>query len=240
MNNQNTWNLNAGSFTPRTSGQRGADICQTMQTTRCCSKRRETSFSANCSIYSIRTGTATRKFSGGGRRLNEAGSRYFSYDNTSYSATGGLRGDLDLGGRNWQWDAYYQNHRATEAQHLYQRILSPLRLSLGVDVTVDPVTGEARCTNPFVGCVPVNFLGLDSVTPEMAAFLTPDKGDQQFFDRSVFQASMNGESVRHAGRTGLVSVRFRVQGAELPIPAGRVERGRPEEGARYPLPGCIE
>ena len=41
--------------------------------------------------------------------------------------------------------------------------------------------------------MPVNFLGLDAITPEMAAFLTPDKGDQEAFDRSVFNASISGD-----------------------------------------------
>ena len=49
-------------------------------------------------------------------------------------------------------------------------------------------SGQARCRNQFQGCVPVNLLGIDAASPEAVAFLTPDKGDQEFFARNVFSA----------------------------------------------------
>ena len=230
-NNQNTWNLNASSFTPRTSGQRGLILPNYVNNPVLPQAARDF-ISANAHVFD-QDGDGNALLLNGGRRLNEAGSRYFSYDNTSYSATGGLRGDLDLGERNWQWDAYYQYHRATEAQHSING-LSSLRLSLGVDVTVDPVSGEVRCTNAFVGCVPVNVLGLDSVTPEMAVFLTPDKGDQEFFDRSVMHASINGDlfDMPAGPVSAAFGFEFREQSYQF-LPGG-LNEGGPRGG---PLPG---
>lgn len=187
MSNRNEWNLNAASFRPQTSGALGLILPNYINNPVLFQATRDF-ISANAAIFDA-DGDGNAEFLAGGRRLNEAGSRFFRYDNTSYSLTGGLRGEF---ADDWQWDTYYQVQRATEAQSQTNQLVS-LRLSLGVDVFVDPNTGEARCTNEFVGCVPVNFLGLDSVTPEMAEFLTPTRGDQEYFDRNVFQASVNGD-----------------------------------------------
>ena len=223
-NNQNTWNVNAASFRPFTSGQLGLILPDYVNNTVLFQATRDF-IAANAAIFDP-DGDGNAEFFAGGRRLNEAGSRFFNYDNTSYSLTGGLRGELDLGGKDWQWDTYYQFQRATEAQN-FTATLSPLRLSLGVDVIVDPVTGEVRCTNEFIGCVPVNFLGLNSVTPEMAKFLTPGFGDQEYFDRKLFQASMNGDLFEMPA--GSVAAAFgverREEGFEV-LPGGGAEEGR--------------
>ncbi|HZD53248.1 MAG TPA: TonB-dependent receptor, partial [Woeseiaceae bacterium] len=71
--------------------------------------------------------------------------------------------------------------------------LSSLRLALGSDVIIDPDTGEARCRNEFVGCVPVNFLGIDAVTPEAAAFISPNHGVTDVLERTVYGASITGD-----------------------------------------------
>ena len=92
---------------------------------------------ANAAIFDP-DGDGDALISQAGRRLNESGSRFFSYDINSYSYTGGLRGSFAED--RWNFDTYYQIQRATEAQHT-TRGLSTLRLSLGADVTVDPVTG---------------------------------------------------------------------------------------------------
>ena len=223
-NNQNTWNLNAASFTPRTSGQRGLILPDYVNNPVLPQATRDFIL-ANAHIFD-QDGDGNALLLNGGRRLNEAGSRYFNYDNTSYSATGGLRGELDLGGSDWQWDAYYQYHRATESQN-HTNVLSSLRLSLGVDVYVDPETGETRCTNAFVGCVPVNVLGLDSVTPEMANFLTPNIGDQQFFDRNVFHASMNGDLFEMPAGPVSAAIGFEFRGQSYQFRPGGLNQGGP-------------
>ena len=120
-----------------------------------------------------------------GRRSVETGPRNYKYQRLSYNATTGLRGTFETGDIEWQYDGFVQYQQArTDANIAGQ--LSSLRLSLGSDVTVDPTSpGGARCTNAFVGCVPVNFLGLNSVTPEAAAFISPNHGTTNVLEREV-------------------------------------------------------
>jgi len=128
-----------------------------------------------------------------GRRSVETGPRNYKYDRTSYSATVGLKGDFEAGNRTWTWDTFFQYQRAKTDEDIAGQ-LSSLRLSLGSDVTVDP-DGTARCTNEFVGCVPVNFLGLDSVTPEAAAFISPNHGVTNVLERQVIGGFISGDLV---------------------------------------------
>ena len=223
VDQSNTWNLNAASFAPRTSGQQGL-ILPNFANNPVLFQATKDFLTANAAIFDP-DGDGNAEILQAGRRLNESGSRFFNYDVNSYSYTGGLRGNLNFGSNQWNWDTYYQIQRATEAQH-FTRGLSTLRLSLGADVTVDPITNGPRCTNEFVGCVPVNFLGLDAVTPEMVGFLTPDKGDQEAFDRKVYHASMSGDLFEMpAGTVGAVlGFKFREQGYVF-RPGGLNENG---------------
>lgn len=187
-NNENSWNLNVASFQPQTSGFNSLLLPNYAVNPVLYPATRDF-LSANAGVFDP-DGDGNAQIFAAGRNLAEAGYRFFNYDNNSYSLTGGLRGDMPVV-KGWQWDAFYQYQKASEAQNSTGGV-SPLRMSLGLDVTVDPVTGQARCTNAFSGCVPINLLGIDAATPEMVAFLTPEKGDQEFFDRSVFQVSANG------------------------------------------------
>ena len=97
------------------------------------------------------------------------------------------------GGKQWNWDTFFQYQRAKTDEDIAGQ-LSQLRLSLGSDVTVDPnAPGGVRCTNEFVGCVPVNFLGLNSVTPEAAAFISPNHGVTDVLERTVYGGFISGE-----------------------------------------------
>lgn len=127
-----------------------------------------------------------------GRRSVETGPRNYKYERASYSALAGLKGDFEAGGRIWNWDTFFQYQRAKTDEDIAGQ-LSSLRLALGSDVVVDPVTGEAQCRNAFVGCVPVNFLGLDSVTPEAAAFISPNHGVTDVLERQVYGGVITGE-----------------------------------------------
>jgi iron complex outermembrane receptor protein len=228
-----TWNLNASSFRPRTSGQQGLTLPSYYTNPTLYSATREF-IKLNAHIFDPE-GDGDAYMQSGGRRLNEAGSRYFNYQNTSYSLTGGLRGDFDLGGNDWQWDTFYQFQNATEAQ-TYTNGLSTLRLSLGVDVTVN-AAGVAECTNKWVGCVPVNVIGLNAVTPEMAHFLTPVKGDQEYFSRKVFGASINGDlfEMPAGDVASAFGVEYRNAGYDF-LPGGLNESG-PNGNQLLPLTG---
>lgn len=127
-----------------------------------------------------------------GRRSTETGPRNYKYDRASYSATAGLRGDFDAIGSNWLWDSFFQFQRSKTDEDIAGQ-LSSLRLALGSDVIVDPLTGEAVCRNDFVGCVPVNFLGIGSISPEAAAFISPNHGVTNVLQRLVYGAAVTGD-----------------------------------------------
>lgn len=129
-----------------------------------------------------------------GRRSEETGPRNYKYDRTSYSALAGLRGDFEMNNSTWYWDSFFQYQRAKTDEDIAGQ-LSSLRLALGSDVTVDPVTGEASCTNQFVGCVPINFLGINSISPEGAAFISPNHGVTNVLERQVYGATLTGDVI---------------------------------------------
>ena len=138
-------------------------------------------------------GDGTASIISTGRRSVETGPRNYKYDRTSYNTTVGLKGDFDAGGKTWTWDTFFQYQRAKTDEDIAGQ-LSSLRLSLGSDVTVDPnAPGGVRCTNEFVGCVPVNFLGIDSVTPEAAAFISPNHGVTDVLERQVIGGFLSGD-----------------------------------------------
>ena len=138
-------------------------------------------------------GDGTAVIQGTGRRSVETGPRNYKYDRNSFNTTVGLKGDFEAGGRTWSWDTFFQFQHAKTDEDIAGQ-LSQLRLSLGSDVTVDPAApGGVRCTNEFVGCVPVNFLGLNSVTPEAAAFISPNHGETDVLERQVIGGFISGE-----------------------------------------------
>jgi outer membrane receptor protein involved in Fe transport len=128
-----------------------------------------------------------------GRRSVETGPRNYKYDRNSLSTLVGLKGEFDAAGKAWSWDTFFQYQYAKTDENIAGQ-LSNLRVALASDVTVDPAApGGVRCTNEFVGCVPANFLGLDSLTPEAAAFLSPNHGVTNVLDRQTFGGFISGE-----------------------------------------------
>jgi outer membrane receptor protein involved in Fe transport len=138
-------------------------------------------------------GDGTAEIISTGRRSEETGPRNYKYDRTSYSATVGLKGYFEAADRTFNWDVFTQYQRAKTDEDIAGQ-LSSLRLSLGSDVTVDE-NGNARCTNEFVGCVPVNFLGLNSLTPEAAAFLSPNHGVTEVLERATWGGFISGDVI---------------------------------------------
>lgn len=138
-------------------------------------------------------GDGTAIIQGTGRRSVETGARNYKYDRNSYNATVGLKGDFEAGNTTWNWDTFFQFQHAKTDEDIAGQ-LSQLRLSLGSSVVVDPAApGGARCVNEFVGCVPVNFLGLNSLTPEAAAFISPNHGVTNVLTRQIYGGFISGE-----------------------------------------------
>lgn len=129
---------------------------------------------------------------GTGRRFVESGHRNYKYERASLALTGGFRGNFELFEGTWNWDSFYQYQRARTDSNIAGQI-SSVRMSLGLDVIPDPDNpGQMICRNAFSGCVPVNPFGVDSLTPEMAAFISPNHGNTTVLERQVFGGFVSG------------------------------------------------
>ena len=126
-----------------------------------------------------------------GRRMVEFGPRHFDYTTDAFLATGGLRGDFDVGDNNWTWDTFYQFSRNDTAWTLIN-LTSKSALALGLDVVVGE-DGTASCRNPIRGCVPLNVFGTDVLTPEMVQFMRTERVTDYRFERSVAGATLAGD-----------------------------------------------
>ena len=103
--------------------------------------------------------------------------------------TGGFRGDMEFGSRTWNWDLFYQYQRSDYNLNQQGR-LSRTATTLGLDVEV--VDGVPVCRVDLLNCVPVNIFGTDTLTPEMAEFLSTTTGREDTFDREVIGGSITG------------------------------------------------
>lgn len=129
--------------------------------------------------------------SGLGRRFEEFGPRNFSFNIDSYLLTGGLRGDFDIGDRNWTWDAFYQYSRNNTTQRTVG-LLSKSGITLGLDPVIN-ADGTVTCRTQIRGCVPVNIFGTDALTPEMAEYLQAESVTDNVFKRRVAGATIAGD-----------------------------------------------
>ena len=126
-----------------------------------------------------------------GRRMVEFGPRHFDYTTNAFLATGGLRGDFDVGENNWTWDTFYQFSR-NDMDWTLINLTSKSALALGLDVVVDE-DGTASCRNPIRGCVPLNVFGTDVLTQEMVQFMRTERVTDYRFERTVAGATLAGD-----------------------------------------------
>lgn len=145
-------------------------------------------FAANAGYFDA-DGDGTYTVQRTGRRFEEFGPRNTNIISDSFSMTGGFRGDVEWAGDSWRWDAFYQFQRSDF--NLNQRgRLSRTATTLGLDVEV--VNGVPQCRTDLLGCVPVNIFGTDTLTAEMAEFLSTTTGREDTFDREVIGATIAG------------------------------------------------
>ncbi|MBT8099675.1 MAG: TonB-dependent receptor [Gammaproteobacteria bacterium] len=147
-------------------------------------------FFADNAAYFDPDGDGVFETVGNGRRFLEFGPRNAHILTDSYGITGGLRGDAEIGNKTWAWDAFYQYQRS-DLNETRTGLLSRSRTTLGLDVVV--VNGEPQCRVQLLNCVPVNVYGTDTLTPEMANFLTVSTGRSDNFERTVFGGTIAGD-----------------------------------------------
>ncbi len=147
-------------------------------------------FAANAHIFDP-DGDGTAAIVGAGRRADELGPRYYTYERSSYNLVGGLRGDFEAGGGHWwRWDTFVQEQRS-RTDTVNNNQINQARLAQALDATVD-AGGNLVCNNAASGCVPASIFGLGSIDPDAAAFLTPERPSRDIFDRTVVGASLSG------------------------------------------------
>lgn len=146
-------------------------------------------FFADNAAYFDPDGDGVFETVGNGRRFLEFGPRNAHILTDSYGFTAGARGDIGSEDNSWSWDLFYQYQRS-DLNETRKGLLSRSRTTLGLDVVV--VNGEPECNVQLLGCVPVNVYGTDTLTPEMANFLTVSTGRSDNFERSVFGATIAG------------------------------------------------
>ncbi|NJO12779.1 MAG: TonB-dependent receptor [Gammaproteobacteria bacterium] len=124
------------------------------------------------------------------RRFEEFGPRNTSITADSFNLTSGLRGDLNFGEQNWKWDAFFQFSRS-DVEFIQTGLLSRSRTTLGLDSIL--VGGQPACRTNLLGCVPVNIFGTNTLTPQMADFLSVQTGRTEEFLRKMSGASLAGD-----------------------------------------------
>lgn len=146
-------------------------------------------FVNNAAIFDA-DGDGTAAVVGAGRRYNELGPRENFFERNAFSLTTGLRGTFQMIGHDWNYDSFflYQRNRTDSRT---RNLVSQTRLSQGLDTVVDG-GGNVVCRNQTLGCVPVNIFGLDSLSPEAGAFITPVRASDDRFSRTMLGASLSG------------------------------------------------
>jgi iron complex outermembrane receptor protein len=190
VNTRNNSKLAPDSFTPETPGAASSTLLvRNYATSVALSPTVRQFFIDNSKIFDP-DGDGTAAVVGGGRRADELGTRDSFYERQSYAITGGLRGELNLGSRNWRWDAFYQYLR-NRTDTRGEGVINQTRLSLGLDAVLNSA-GQAVCRSGVPGCVPVSIFGLGAITPEAGVYLTPTRTSYDIFQRQVAGASLSG------------------------------------------------
>jgi len=136
-------------------------------------------------------GIGVAEIVGSGRRADELGPRFHTFERVGYNLVGGLRGEFESNrGHWWRWDVFWQEQR-TRTDTSDNNQINQARLSQAMDATVD-TNGNLVCVNPTSGCVPASIFGLGSISAEAAAFLIPHRDSYEIFERTAAGASLSG------------------------------------------------
>lgn len=149
-------------------------------------------FTANASLFDP-NGDGDYEIVGSARRADELGARMFDFDRSTRAYTVGMKGEIDFRDSPWAWDASFQSHDTTQL-FLSRNVVSTRALNAGLDVVIDPVSGEPECrANVLPNCVPVNIFGIGSINEGMVEFLTPVRFQQTALERQIVSASIAGD-----------------------------------------------
>jgi iron complex outermembrane receptor protein len=127
------------------------------------------------------------------RRPVEGGPRVFDQDVNTYYFSGGFRGDFNFASRDFAWDVNAAWSR-NEANQITHGSYNALKIGNALGPAGRDATGKLVCgvpngagvvASPIPNCVPLNIFGLNTITPEMLAYIQPvlhDTSSQQLRD----------------------------------------------------------
>lgn len=128
-----------------------------------------------------------------GQRFSEFGKRGATNERNTVRVVAGLKGDFDLGGGDWKWEASYVYGR-TELNSRTDGLVGTDRLYYGLRVEADPANpGRFRCIDPGAraqGCVPVNPFA--PYTQDQIKYLTVSAGQSGISTLHDFNAFVSG------------------------------------------------
>jgi outer membrane receptor protein involved in Fe transport len=128
-----------------------------------------------------------------GRRNVEGGGRQSRFENTSFRALLGVRGQIS---ENWDYDASLQ-YSAVVADQSALNFFHKTRLARSLDVVTDPATGNPVCRSVLDGsdtnCVPYNPFSNGGVTPDALNYLQVPGLQQGKIEQEIYSASMTGD-----------------------------------------------
>ena len=205
---ENAFQQAAEAVNPSSSGQAaGTVLIPNALTNPVLTQAQRNFFAANTAFFDP-DGDGTYTVRGYGRRFEEFGPRTVRFTTDSFNATAGLRGKFNLGDNQWRWDTFFQYQQVDEDSER-QNLLSRSRTTAGLDVVVNP-NGTVACRNQIIpGCIPVNIFGLDTLTPQMAEFLSVDTTTASTFKRTVAGGSVAGDLFKLPA--GMVATAFGVE-----------------------------
>lgn len=127
------------------------------------------------------------------RRLNELGGRSIDNQRQTFRVVGGLEGRI---ADNWDWELAFSHGESFQAQLVSgNTIVNNVKDAL--DIEPDPDNpGEFRCRDGQArerGCVPLNIFGVNSITPEAAAWIKDSSLFRGKLEQNVITAVMSGE-----------------------------------------------
>lgn len=120
------------------------------------------------------------------RRFVESGGRTTTYDNESWQAVVGVRGDF---AEKWSYDVFGQYSKTTR-NIAYLNDVSFARVTQALDAVQSG--GSIVCRDPSNGCVPLNLFTTDPVSPEALAFISATGSERDVTQQWVAGASVSG------------------------------------------------
>jgi len=126
------------------------------------------------------------------RLMTEAGTRQKSAVAKTFAMSPTLTGDFSLGGRSFDWEVGAEYGETRQTVHQTNEV-SVTNLKNALGPSFKDANGNILCGAPgnvIAGCVPVNLLGANSITPDMLNYLMLDPDNVGFrnyaFDHDYF------------------------------------------------------